>query len=237
MLQLEELRVSYGRSPALRGIDLRIEAGEVVGLVGSNGAGKSTTLLAIAGALRPAGGRISFQGKPLDGLGPERVARRGIRLVPEGRHVFAQLTVEENLRLGATGRRDRAAIERDVRREFERFPVLERLRRTGAGKLSGGEQQQLVISRALLARPSLILLDEPSLGLAPLVVDRVFEAIDGLREAGMTVLLVEQMADRAMAHADRTYVLQGGLVRAHGTSEHLRTTVDLESAYLGRTTA
>jgi branched-chain amino acid transport system ATP-binding protein len=233
MLAVEGLEVRYGRVAAVRGVSLRIEEGELVSLVGSNGAGKSSTLLAIAGAI-PSTGPITLDGERIDRRGPEAAARLGLSLVPEGRGVFAQLTVEENLRLGATLRRDRQAIEADLERELERFPALQRYFRSNAGRLSGGEQQQLVISRALMSRPRLLLLDEPSLGLAPVLVDRVFDVIEELRSTGSTVLLVEQLAHRAVALADRSYVMSRGEIAASGRSDELAGAVDLETAYLGK---
>jgi branched-chain amino acid transport system ATP-binding protein len=232
MLRLDGVELRYGRVPAVRGLSLEVGRGELVGLIGSNGAGKSTTLLGIAGVLRPAAGSIALDGEPIDRLGPERVADRGVRLVPEGRHVFARLTVEENLRLGASGRRDRDAVEEDLRAQLQRFPVLDRLFKGNAGMLSGGEQQQLVIARALMARPRLLLLDEPSLGLSPVMVDHVLDAVAQLHADGMSIVLVEQLAERTVALADRTYVLKSGRAIAEGTGATLDRG-DFQTAYLG----
>lgn len=214
MLTVADLSVHYGRIRAVRGVSLRVDEGEIVGLLGPNGAGKTSTLAAVAGALRPAGGAVTFGGEVVTGQPAERMVRRGLTMVPEGRRIFATLTVAENLSIGATARRDRAAVAADVEEQLVRFPVLRRYFRSPAGRLSGGEQQQLAIARALLARPRLLLLDEPSLGLAPQLVDLVFDTIAALRADGLTVLLVEQNASRAVELADRCYVLRGGAVVA-----------------------
>jgi branched-chain amino acid transport system ATP-binding protein len=233
MLEIDELHVSYGRVPALKGISLVVEKGEIVALVGPNGAGKSTTLSTIFGLVRPDSGSISLEGKPLLGMPPERIVRRGLALVPEGRHIFNTLTVGENLEMGATARRDRSVVRADIAVLLERFPVLERYYKAPAGRLSGGEQQQLAIARALLSRPRLLLLDEPSLGLAPVVIDLVFDVLAALREEGVTILLVEQNATRAVELADRSYVLRTGQISLVGTRDELQDTADLETAYLG----
>jgi len=201
----------------VRGISLHVDEGELVGLIGPNGAGKTTTLSSIVGVVPVASGSITFEGRPLAGTSPEAIVRGGIALVPEGRRIFGRLTVEENLRLGATGRSD-ADVGRDAAEMMERFPILERYRSSPAGKLSGGEQQQLAIARALMSRPRLLLMDEPSLGLAPLMVNRVFELIAELRSEGMTTLLVEQNARRTLKGADRTYVLQNGTLQFETTA-------------------
>ena len=232
MLRVERLEVAYGRTVALRDLSLNVEAGEVVAVVGPNGAGKSTAIAAIFGLIRARAGTISFEGRSLIGLAPESIAAKGIALIPEGRQIFGTLTVAENLSLGATVRPDRRTLGAALERVLEQFPVLRALYKTSAGKLSGGEQQQLAIARALLASPRLLLLDEPSLGLAPRVVDRVFETIAALRDDGVTVLLVEQNAARAAALADRTYVLGNGGVVAHGDREAM-STADFATAYLG----
>jgi branched-chain amino acid transport system ATP-binding protein len=233
MLQIADLRVSYGRVPALHGISLRVERGEVVALVGPNGAGKTTTLSAVFGLVAPAGGAITFEGESLVGLTPEKIVRRGLALVPEGRHIFGTLTVAENLQLGTTARRDRRSANEDLERTLERFPALRHYYRGSAGTLSGGEQQQLAIARALLSRPRLLLLDEPSLGLAPVVIDVLFDALEELRAEGVTILLVEQNAARAVEFADRGYILRSGLMAHAGTREELLRMEDFESAYLG----
>jgi branched-chain amino acid transport system ATP-binding protein len=232
LLEIDDLHVRYGRTQAVRGISVRVEAGEVVGLIGANGAGTSTTLKAIAGVVRPAAGTIAFRGESIAGRPPERLLRRGLALVPEGRQIFTSLTVEENLRLPTFAGRNGDA-GRDVERELERFPVLRRYLHSHAGGLSGGEQQMLAISRALLARPELLLLDEPSLGLAPKIVDEVFAALEQLRGEGVTILLVEQNAVRTVAFADRSYVLSTGRVELEGTRDQLRHDPRIEQAYLG----
>jgi branched-chain amino acid transport system ATP-binding protein len=233
MLRVDELHVSYGRVPALRGVSLEVGAGEIVGLVGPNGAGKTTTLSAVFGLIRPDSGSILLEGRSLIGQPPERIVRLGLALVPEGRHIFNTLTVSENLQMGATARRDRTAVRHDLTRLLDRFPVLERYYDSPAGRLSGGEQQQLAIVRALLSRPRLLLLDEPSLGLAPVVIDLVFDALAELREEGVTILLVEQNAARTVELADRSYVLRTGQVALAGARDELQDAADFELAYLG----
>jgi branched-chain amino acid transport system ATP-binding protein len=233
MLRVDDLHVHYGRVAAVQGISFEVNRGEVVALIGPNGAGKSTTLAAIVGAVRPVSGAIAFDGVDIVGEPPEKVVRRGIALVREGRHIFSTLTVAENLQLGSTPRRDRGEVEHDLERVLARFPVLATCYRTPAGRLSGGEQQQLAIARALLSRPSLLVLDEPSLGLAPLIIDRVFEIMDELRAEGITILLVEQVAERAVAFADRTYILRSGRIVGGGTRAEVRANVDLAETYLG----
>ncbi|HJU48343.1 MAG TPA: ABC transporter ATP-binding protein [Gaiellaceae bacterium] len=233
MLEIADLRVSYGRIPALHGISLHVDTGEAVAIVGPNGAGKTTTLSAIFGLVAPAAGTIVFEGASLVGSSPERILRRGLALVPEGRHIFGTLTVGENLQLGTTARRDRAEAAVDLRSVLERFPVLKAYYGRTAATLSGGEQQQLAIARALLSRPRLLLLDEPSLGLAPVVIDVVFDALEELRREGVTILLVEQNAARAVEFADRAYILRTGRVAHAGTREEILQMEDFETAYLG----
>ena len=234
MLKITDLSVQYGRVRAVQSLSLEVNEGELVGLVGHNGAGKTTTLMTITGVLRPAGGHIVFDGRSLVGRSPDAILRAGISLVPEGRRIFGRLTVGENLKIGANARADRKHTERDIKRMLERFPVLERDWSKSGAKLSGGEQQQLAIARALLANPKLLLLDEPTLGLAPLMVDRVFEILEGLRNDGVTILLVEQNAARTIEIADRTYVMRsGGRIEFHGTAEELARRADFETAYIG----
>ena len=238
MLRLTDVSVHYGRIAAVQRLSLEVNAGELVGLVGHNGAGKSTTLWTIAGVLRPSSGEITFEGRSLVGLSPERILRLGIALVPENRRIFGRLTVGENLRIGTSARRDRRAAAADIRRMCERFEVLGRYYNRPASKLSGGEQQQLAIARALLARPKLLLLDEPTLGLAPLIVDRVFEILLELKEESVTILLVEQNAARTIEVANRTYVMRsGGRIQFHGTAEELAQMGDFETAYIGMATS
>jgi branched-chain amino acid transport system ATP-binding protein len=234
VLELKDVSVSYGRIAAVQGLSLEVKQGEFVGLVGHNGAGKSTTLLTVAGALSPVSGDILLEGKSIVGLAPDEILRRGIALVPEGRRIFGRLTVGENVRIGATVRKDRKGVDEDVRKVIERFPVLQRYWNSSGAKLSGGEQQQLAIARALVSRPKVLLLDEPTLGLAPLMVDRVFDILEELHQGGTTILLVEQNAARTIEMADRTYVLRtGGRIQFHGTAAELAEIGDFETAYIG----
>ena len=230
VLELEQLDVSYGTVPAVRGLSLQLEAGELVGLIGPNGAGKSTTLHAIMGVVPTGGGDVRLAGRSLRGRRPEAIARAGIALVPEGRRIFGELTVEENLRLGLSARRGNG--DDPLGDAFDLFPVLQEQRARRAGDLSGGQQQQLAIGRALVARPDVLLLDEPSLGLAPTVVDAVFTALEAIRERGVTVLLVEQRAQRTVAAADRTYVLANGELRMTLTPADADDTEKMIAAYL-----
>jgi branched-chain amino acid transport system ATP-binding protein len=211
LLEIAGLQVSYGSVPAVRGLDLKLGRGELVGLIGPNGAGKSTTLHAIMGLIRAAGGEMRLSGASLRGLAPETIARSGVALVPEGRRIFGELTVEENLRLGLAARRGNGGDP--LAEAYELFPVLAEFRRRPAGALSGGQQQQLAIGRALVADPKVLLLDEPSLGLAPTMVDAVFSALAAIRDRGVAILLVEQRAQRTVALADRTHVLANGELR------------------------
>jgi branched-chain amino acid transport system ATP-binding protein len=233
MLRLDDVVISYGSAVAVKGISLEVKAGEVVGLVGPNGAGKSTTIGGVMGFNKIAAGKISLFDEDLDGAEPEAVARSGVSLVPEGRQIFATMTVAENLRLGASARNDRAEIEEDCSALCERFPILGKRFRQAAGELSGGEQQQLAIARALVARPKLVMFDEPTLGLAPLMVDAVFRTIEELRGEGITVLLVEQNALRTIAVADRTYILRNGRISLEGSREELSDRTDIASHFLG----
>ncbi len=232
MLNVKDLVVTYGKVRAIQGVNIEVRDGEVVSVVGPNGAGKSSLLAAIAGAVTPASGEILYDGKKLNGMGPENVVRHGIALVPEARHIFGQLTVAENLLLGATIRRDQVAVRAHLEELKDMFPVLRRSYGSPAGQLSGGEQQQLAIARALLSEPKLLLLDEPSLGLAPLLVDLVFETIKRLNETGVAILLVEQFVERATMAATRTYVLRGGRV-ALAIEGGAQDQKSLESAYFG----
>lgn len=233
MLSIDGLRAAYGSIVALQGISIEIGAGETVAVIGPNGAGKSTLLNAIAGIVRPAGGAIRFEGRDIAGTEPEALVASGIALVPEGRHIFGSLTVRENLRIGATVRRDTQGVAKDLAHVLELFPILEERAEQKAGKLSGGEQQMLAIARALQSRPRLLLLDEPSLGLAPLVVAQVYATIARLKSEGLTVLLVEQNMHRALAASDRAYVLASGRVVLSGTSSELSRTDEFEAAYFG----
>jgi branched-chain amino acid transport system ATP-binding protein len=233
LLRLADVTVHYGRIAAVQHLSLNVEQGELVGLVGHNGAGKSTTLWTITGVLRPTSGQIAFQGRPTVGLSPDAILRLGIALVPENRRIFSRLTVGENLRIGTSARHDGQRAD-DVRAMCDRFPVLGRFFDRRASTLSGGEQQQLAIARALLSRPKLLLLDEPTLGLAPLIVDQVFEILQELKREGATILLVEQNAARTIEVADRTYVMRsGGRIAFQGNAEELAKVGDFETAYIG----
>jgi branched-chain amino acid transport system ATP-binding protein len=212
-LALRALEVAYAGVPAVRGIDLNVGKGEIVGLVGPNGAGKSSTLHAVMGVVGIAGGDVRLHGRSLRGLAPEQMARLGVALVPEGRHVYASLTVAENLQLGYAGRRRREGLAEDRAWVEELFPVVKESAQRSAGALSGGQQQQLAIARALVARPDVLLLDEPSLGLAPTIVERLFETLGEIRERGVSILLVEQRAQLTIAFADRTHVIANGKLR------------------------
>lgn len=232
MLELDSLDVSYGGVAAVRGLSLRVRRGEIVGLIGPNGAGKSSTLHTVMGLVPVRGGDIRLAGASLVGRSPEVVARSGVALVPEGRRIFAELSVEENLRLGLAGRRSRAGADDDIDAVHQLFPIVKEFRRRHAGSLSGGQQQQLAIARALVAAPDLLLLDEPSLGLSPTVVDIVFEALAAIRERGLTVLLVEQRAQRTVALADRTYVIANGELRLTLSPDQASDTEKIVAAYL-----
>ena len=232
LLAIDGLEVRYGAVAAVRGLSLEVGEGEIVGLIGPNGAGKSTTLHAIMGALPLAGGEIRFDGGSLRGRNPEDIARAGIALVPEGRRIYGDLTVDENLRLGLAARRDAGGVAVDIASVDDLFPVVREFRRRPAGALSGGQQQQLAIARALVAGPKLLLLDEPSLGLAPRIVDIVFDALAEIRRRGVTVLLVEQRAQRTVAFADRTYLLANGELRLVLAPEDAADTDKLVAAYL-----
>ena len=231
-LVLEALEVRYAGVPAVRGIDLELGAGEIVGLVGPNGAGKSSTLHAVMGVVELAGGEVRLHGRSLRGLSPERVARLGVALVPEGRHIYASLTVTENLRLGFAARRSREGLADDVAWVHDLFPVVKEFGHRNAGALSGGQQQQLAIARALVARPDVLLLDEPSLGLAPTIVERLFETLADIRGRGVSMLLVEQRAQMTIAFADRSHVLSNGRLRLTLAPQDAGDTDRLTAAYL-----
>jgi branched-chain amino acid transport system ATP-binding protein len=235
VLELDGLEIRYGSVAAVRRLDLRLNRGEIVGLIGPNGAGKSTTLHAIMGLVPVHGGEIRLAGKSIRGRSPESVARAGIALVPEGRRIYSNLTVAENLRLGLAGRGSRLGTERDkdIAWVHDLFPIVKEFGDRPAGALSGGQQQQLAIARALVARPNLLLLDEPSLGLAPQLVGIVFETLGEIRKRGVTVLLVEQRAQRTVAFADRTYVLSNGELRTTLTPSDADDTERLITAYFG----
>ncbi len=233
MLELKGVRTFYGNIQALWDVDLRIEEGEIVTLVGANGAGKSTTLMSICGAVPIAGGEILFNGAPIHTLRPDKIVRLGISQVPEGRLIFPDLTVRENLELGAYLRNDKSGIAKDMDFAFDLFPILAERRSQAGGTLSGGEQQMLAISRALMARPRLLLLDEPSLGLAPIIIRQIFSIIQRVNADGTTVFLVEQNANQALKVAKRGYVMETGRITMQGTGESLLADEAVRRAYLG----
>ncbi|HEX3301679.1 MAG TPA: ABC transporter ATP-binding protein [Thermomicrobiales bacterium] len=233
MLKVDNLRVNYGAIQAVKGITFEVEERELVALIGSNGAGKSTTLKTVSGIVRPSGGSITYQGRDLSRMPTHQIVSSGIVQAPEGRQIFGSLTVRENLMLGASARSDRDGFDADLQRVFDLFPILGERISQRAGTLSGGEQQMLAIGRALMGKPKLLLLDEPSLGLAPLIVNRIFDVIRQLKETGVTILLVEQNARKALAVADRAYVLETGLISLSGAAAELARNSAVEQAYLG----
>src|SRR5687768_8281698 len=233
MLSIENISVNYGAIEALRGVSIHVEKGEVVTLIGANGAGKTTTLRTITGLLEPREGRITFEGEDISGKPTHKLVARGISMSPEGRGVFANLSVRENLQMGAYLQKNRAEIAAGMKRVFEMFPRLKERESQKAGTLSGGEQQMLAMGRALMSRPRLLLLDEPSLGLAPLVVHTIFQAIEEIRSEGTTILLVEQNANAALHHSDSAYVLETGRIVMVGDSKQLAQDPRVKEAYLG----
>lgn len=233
LLEVRELKVGYGGIAAVRGIDFEVAQGELVALIGANGAGKTTTLKALAGMIAPSGGSVHFEGKSITRTPSHKLIRQGVALVPEGRGVFTRLTVEENLAMGAYIRDDRAGIRTDLERMFGLFPRLKERRAQVAGTLSGGEQQMLAIGRALMSRPRLLLLDEPSMGLAPLMVQKIFEVIRGVSQEGVTILLVEQNARLALEVASRGYVMESGEITLADASAALLASPQVRQAYLG----
>ena len=234
MLEIRQLKVSYGGINAVKGIDLRVDAGEMVALIGANGAGKTTTLKTISGLLRPRQGTIRYDGASINTTPPSEIVRRGLCHCPEGRRIFPELTVDENLSMGAYLRRDKDGIEQDRQRAFEWFPRLEERRDQHGGTLSGGEQQMLAIARSMMGRPKLLMLDEPSLGLAPIIVQQIFEIIAMLnRDEGLTILLVEQNASLALRTAHRGYVYETGVVIMHDDASALAENEQVREAYLG----
>ncbi len=233
LLEVEGLKISYGGINAVKGIDLRVQEGEMVALIGANGAGKTTTLKAICGMLAPTAGRVHYRGEDVTGAPAYALVERGLALVPEGRQVFGRLTAEENLEMGAYARRDGAGIRADLQRIYGLFPRLYERRRQTAGTLSGGEQQMLAIGRALMSAPKLLLLDEPSMGLAPLMVQRIFATIRRVASEGVTVLLVEQNAKLALELSSRGYVMESGLITLAAASAALLADPQVRQAYLG----
>lgn len=236
MLEIHRLTAGYGRLTALKGIDLTVKSGEIVFVVGPNGAGKSTLLKTITGLMAPTDGQVSFQGKDMTGLAPEQLCRKGLSLVPEGRSIFRTLTVQENLSLGTIIRKDKQEAARDLELALETFPILKARFKGVAGHLSGGEQQQLAIARAILQRPSLLMIDEPSLGLAPLVIDQVYASLAQLNALGLTLLVIEQSTARVLDLASRIYVLRNGQIALEGTADDLAGGHALEEAYFGYAT-
>lgn len=233
MLKIDNIDVYYGAIHALKGISLEVNEGEIVTLIGANGAGKSTTLRTISGLLKPKTGSITFLGQNIAGVRAHEIVKKGISQVPEGRRVFAEMTVMENLDLGAFVRKDKAGIQQDLKHVFELFPRLEERKNQSVGTLSGGEQQMLAMGRALMSRPKLLLLDEPSMGLAPLLIKEIFNIIVDINKSGTTVLLVEQNANMALSIANRAYVLETGRITLSGKAQDLAASEDVRKAYLG----
>ncbi|MCB1762724.1 MAG: ABC transporter ATP-binding protein [Gammaproteobacteria bacterium] len=234
MLELRDVRTYYGTIQALKGISLEIKSGEIITLIGANGAGKSTTLMSICGVAPPRSGEILFRGEQITRMSPDHIVSLGICQVPEGRHIFPQLTVQENLDMGAFLRSDKIEIKRDLDYVFSLFPILAQRREQAGGTLSGGEQQMLALSRALMARPQLLLLDEPSMGLAPLIIRQIFEIIKKInQEQDTTIFLVEQNANQALHIADRGYVIENGAVTLSDSADNLLTNPEVQKAYLG----
>ncbi|MBR3333763.1 MAG: ABC transporter ATP-binding protein [Clostridia bacterium] len=235
MLKVTDLVVSYGGIEALKGISFEVDEGQIVTLIGANGAGKSTTLRTISGLVQPKDGRIYFEGRDITDYNTQKIVETGIAMVPEGRRVFANLTVLENLRIGAYLRKDKDVIEQDINYVYDLFPRLKERSWQLAGTLSGGEQQMLAVGRAVMTRPKLIMMDEPSLGLAPLVVKDIFKIIQTLKSTGMTVLLIEQNANAALHACDYAYVMETGRITTSGTGEELLASEAIQEAYLGKT--
>ncbi|MFC5146520.1 ABC transporter ATP-binding protein [Streptomyces aureoversilis] len=233
LLEVENLRVAYGKIEAVKGISFTVEAGQVVTLIGTNGAGKTTTLRTLSGLLKPLDGTIRFEGRPLTGVPAHRVVALGLAHSPEGRHIFPRLTIAENLQLGAFLRKDAGGIAQDVQRVYDLFPILGERARQAAGTLSGGEQQMLAMGRALMSRPKLLMLDEPSMGLSPIMMQRIMATITELRASGTTILLVEQNARAALSLADRAHVMEIGKIVLSGTGADLLHDESVRKAYLG----
>ena len=234
LLKVTDLKVSYGGIEALKGVSFAVKEGEIVTLIGANGAGKSTTLRAISGLVNVKGGTIEFAGEDITGMDPQKVVSKGIAMVPEGRRVFSNLTVAENLKIGAYLRKDEAGIRADMDHVYDLFPRLRERSWQMAGTLSGGEQQMLAVGRALMAKPQLVMMDEPSLGLAPIVVRGIFDIIREINAQGITVLLIEQNANMALKIADQAYVMQTGTITMSGTGRELAENEEVKAAYLGK---
>ncbi|XKI13666.1 ABC-type branched-chain amino acid transport system, ATPase component LivF [Sporosarcina sp. ANT_H38] len=233
MLKVDNLNVYYGSIHALKGVSLHVDEGEIVTLIGANGAGKSTLLKTLSGLLKPKQGTIEYLNDSIAGKQAQAIVKAGISHVPEGRRVFADMSVEENIELGAFLRKDKAGIQQDFQKVYEIFPRLHERRKQSAGTLSGGEQQMLAMGRAIMAKPKLLLLDEPSMGLAPLMVKTIFQVVKDIKQEGTTILLVEQNANMALSIADRAYVIETGRVILSGTAEELRASEEIKNAYLG----
>ncbi|MBZ4015929.1 ABC transporter ATP-binding protein [Streptomyces purpurogeneiscleroticus] len=233
LLEVEDLRVAYGKIEAVKGISFTVEAGQVVTLIGTNGAGKTTTLRTLSGLLKPLAGKITFDGDVLNGVAPHKIVERGLAHSPEGRRLFPRLTIAENLQLGAFLRKDGTGIERDIQRIYELFPILGERRKQASGTLSGGEQQMLAMGRALMSRPKLLMLDEPSMGLSPIMMQKIMETIRELRSQGTTILLVEQNAQAALSLADHGHVMEIGRIVLSGTGQDLLHDESVRKAYLG----
>ena len=233
MLKIDNIHVYYGAIHALKGVSLEVKAGEIVTLIGANGAGKSTTLRTVSGLLAPKSGAITFLGENIAGTPAHEIVKHGISQVPEGRRIFAEMSVQENLELGAFTRKDKDGVAKDFDLVYRRFPRLEERRKQQAGTLSGGEQQMLAMGRALMSRPKLLLLDEPSMGLAPLLIKEIFSIIEDINREGTTVLLVEQNANMALSIAHRAYVMETGRITLQGAAKDLAASEDVRKAYLG----
>ncbi|MFF5404915.1 MULTISPECIES: ABC transporter ATP-binding protein [Streptomyces] len=233
LLQVEDLRVAYGKIEAVKGISFSVEAGQVVTLIGTNGAGKTTTLRTLSGLLKPVGGQILFDGKPLAGVPAHKIVALGLAHSPEGRHIFPRLSIAENLQLGAFLRKDKDGIEQDIQRAYDLFPILGERRKQAAGTLSGGEQQMLAMGRALMSRPKLLMLDEPSMGLSPIMMQKIMATIAELKSQGTTILLVEQNAQAALSLADQGHVMEVGSIVLSGSGQELLHDESVRKAYLG----
>ncbi|GAB2774277.1 ABC transporter ATP-binding protein [Streptomyces chlorus] len=233
LLEVEDLKVAYGKIEAVKGISFKVEAGEIVTLIGTNGAGKTTTLRTLSGLLKPVGGHIKFNGKSLKKTPAHQIVAHGLAHSPEGRHIFPRMTIEDNLRLGAFLRNDKAGIEKDIQRAYDRFPILGERRKQAAGTLSGGEQQMLAMGRALMSQPKLLMLDEPSMGLSPIMMQKIMATISELKAQGTTILLVEQNAQAALSLADQAHVMEIGKIVLSGTGQNLLHDESVRNAYLG----
>ncbi|MFI6000311.1 ABC transporter ATP-binding protein [Streptomyces sp. NPDC051366] len=233
LLEVKDLKVAYGKIEAVKGISFEVNEGEIVCLVGTNGAGKTTTLRTLSGLLKPAGGTVTFDGKPLTQVPAHKIVALGLAHSPEGRHIFPRLTIAENLQLGAFLRTDKDGIEKDIQRAYEMFPILGERRKQAAGTLSGGEQQMLAMGRALMSQPKLLMLDEPSMGLSPLMMQKIMATIAELKASGTTILLVEQNAQAALSLADQAHVMEIGKIVLSGSGQELLHNEDVRKAYLG----